>query len=646
MIKIRLLDGKILEFNNEKINGLKIAETISVSLAKSALAMKVNNTLCDLNTEIEKDSDVVFITAADELGLDIIRHDTAHILAEAIKELYPTAQITIGPVIKDGFYYDISYDQALSPEDFSTIEKKMQEIIRRNNCFVKRVVSRSEAIQMFETVGEQYKVQIIKDLATSEEISLYYHGEFFDLCRGPHAPHTNHLKAFKLMKISGAYWRGDSKNPMLQRIYGTAWRDKHELESYLKMIEEAAKRDHRKLGKEMDLYHFQDDAPGVVFWHSKGWQLYQTLVNFIRAKQTAQGYIEVSTPELLCRSIWETSGHWEKFKENMFTAHAMSEDREYAVKPMSCPGAVQIYNNSFMSYRDLPLKMAEFGKVHRFEPSGALHGLMRVRGFTQDDAHIFCTEDQLQDESQKACAFILSIYREFGFGNIKIKISDRPQKRIGSDEVWEKSEKALIKAVEALGLNYEINKGEGAFYGPKIEFTLTDALGRDWQTGTLQVDFNLPVRFNAVYAGADGQKHHPIMLHRAILGSIERFIGIMLEHCSGRLPLWLAPVHVVVLTVSNQFNDYAKKVTSTLKSEGIRVDFDNDDQTLNYKLRKHILAKAPLIVIIGQREESTDTVTVRKLGMEEQKTLTVRSFVTEIKDEITKQEVPQSPTIE
>ncbi len=636
MIKIKLLDGKILEFNENKVNGLKVAETISPSLAKAVLAMEVNGILYDIDYEISGEAEVVFITPKDEIGLDIIRHDTAHILAEAIKELYPTAEITIGPNVKDGFYYDISYSETFSTEDFPKIEKKMEEIIRRNEAFVRKVVSRDEAIKMFEAISEKYKVQLIRDLPENEEISVYYHGEFFDLCRGPHAPNTRHLKAFKLMKISGAYWRGDSNNPMLQRIYGTAWRDKSELDSYLHMLEEAEKRDHRKLSKEMDLCHFQDNAPGVVFWHAKGWQMFQTLVHFIRNKQTADGYIEVSTPELLCKSIWETSGHWEKFKENMFTANAMGEEKEYAIKPMSCPGAVQIYNHGLTSYRDLPIKMAEFGKVHRFEPSGALHGLMRVRGFTQDDAHIFCTEDQIQEESRKVCEFALSIYKECGFNNVKIKISDRPEKRIGSDEVWDKSEEGLIKAVESMGLSYEINKGEGAFYGPKIEFTLTDAIGRDWQIGTLQVDFNLPMRFEAHYTGSDGQKHHPIMLHRAILGSLERFIGIMLEHHSGRLPLWLAPTQVVVLTVSEQFNDYGTKIAQKLRLAGIKLEIENDNQTLNYKLRKHILAKSPLIVIIGRNEELNNTVTVRRSGSDEQRTLSVDNFLDEIRKEIIK----------
>ncbi len=636
MVKIKLLDGKLLEFSQDKVNGFKIAKAISPSLAKAALAMEVNGKLCDIDCEISCDAEVVFITAKDEIGLDIIRHDTAHILAEAIKELYPTAEITIGPNIKDGFYYDISYSETFSIEDFPKIEKKMEEIIKKNQGFMRKVVSRDHAIKMFDAIGENYKVQLIKDLPESEEISIYYHGKFFDLCRGPHAPNTKHLKAFKLMKISGAYWRGDSNNPMLQRIYGTAWQDKAELENYLHILEEAEKRDHRKLGKEMDLFHFQDNAPGVVFWHSKGWQIFQTLVNFIRNKQIADGYIEVSTPELLCKSIWETSGHWEKFKENMFTVSALGEDREYAIKPMSCPGAVQIYNHRLTSYRDLPIKMAEFGKVHRFEPSGALHGLMRVRGFTQDDAHIFCTEEQIQEESRKVCEFALSIYKECGFDNVKIKISDRPNKRIGSDEVWDKSEEALVKAVESIGLSYEINKGEGAFYGPKIEFTLTDAIGRDWQIGTLQVDFNLPIRFEAHYTGSDGSRHYPIMLHRAILGSLERFIGIMLEHHSGRLPLWLAPTQVVILTISEQFNDYAAKVAKELKSHGIKLEIDNDNQTLNYKLRKHILAKNPLIVIIGKNEEFNNVVTVRRADSEEQSTLPVTEFIEKLRKEIIK----------
>jgi threonyl-tRNA synthetase len=633
MPKIHLPDDKVLQFQEDRINGLEISEAIGISFAKSVLAMEVDGHLCDLTTEIAKDSKVKFITVSDDMGLEIIRHDTAHILAEAIKELYPSALITIGPVIKDGFYYDIAYDAHFSTDDFTAIEKKMHDIIKKNNGFIRQVVARNEAIKMFENIGETYKVEIIKDLPENEEVSVYYHGEFFDLCRGPHAHNTKHLKAFKLMKVAGAYWRGDSNKSMLQRIYGTAWRSNEELEKYLKMLEEAEKRDHRRLGKEMDLFHFQDNAPGTVFWHSKGWQMFQVLVKFIRDKQTESGYIEVSTPELLCRSIWETSGHWEKFKESMFTAHAMGEEREFAIKPMSCPGAVQIYNHGLTSYRDLPIKMSEFGKVHRFEPSGALHGLMRVRGFTQDDAHIFCTEEQIQQQSREVCEFALSIYKECGFDDVKIKISDRPDKRIGSDEVWDKSEKALINAVESMGIQYEINKGEGAFYGPKIEFTLTDAIGRDWQIGTLQVDFNLPMRFNAFYTGADGNKHHPIMLHRAILGSLERFIGIILEHHSGKLPFWLAPTQIMVIPISDQFNDYAEKVMKQLKLRGIRVEIDNDNQTLNYRIRKHILAKVLLIVIIGKNEELHQTVTVRKLGEEEQRVLTLPELISSLEEE-------------
>lgn len=633
MLNIQLSDGKVLQFQEPKINGFKIAETISTSLAKAALAMQVNGKPCDLSTDIDKDCSVKLITTNDEMGLEIIRHDTAHILAQAIKELYPSAEITIGPVIKDGFYYDISYDQNFSTDDFKALEDKMHEIIKRNDGFIRKVVPRDEAIKMFAKIGEKYKVEIIKDLPANEEVSIYYQGDFFDLCKGPHAPATKHLKAFKLMKIAGAYWRGDSKNPMLQRIYGTAWRNNEELTKHLHMIEEAEKRDHRRLGKEMDLFHFQDNAPGTVFWHSKGWQLFQILVNFIRKKQTAAGYVEVSTPELLCRSIWEVSGHWEKFKESMFTARAMGEDREFAIKPMSCPGAVQIYNHGLTSYRDLPIKIAEFGKVHRFEPSGSLQGLMRVRGFTQDDAHIFCMEEQVQEQSREVCEFALAIYKECGFDDVKIKISDRPEKRIGSDEVWDKSEEALVKAVESMGIPYEINKGEGAFYGPKIEFTLMDAIGRDWQIGTLQVDFNLPMRFNAPYTGQDGVKHHPIMLHRAILGSLERFIGIMLEHHSGKLPLWLAPTQMIIVTVSEQFNSYARKVMNELKNEGIRVELDDDNQTLNYKLRKHILAKAPLIAIIGKNEELNNTVTIRSLESENQKVVSVSELITSLKEE-------------
>ncbi len=633
MIEITLLDGKKLPIPL-LTSGLELAEIISKSLAKSALAMKIEGQLFDLDTKLEKSCQIEFITHKSDESLEIIRHDTAHILAQAIKALYPQAEITIGPVIQDGFYYDIALEQNLSLDDLPRIENKMKELVKKGGGFVRKVVTREEAIKLFSDLGEKYKVQIIKDLPSSEEISLYYQGDFCDLCRGPHAPTLQHLKAFKLTKIAGAYWRGDSKNPMLQRIYGTAWRDQEELDLYLKRLEEAEKRDHRLLGKNMDLFHFEEDNPGVVFWHNDGWILFQTLVDFIRRRQKAAGYIEVNTPELLSRSLWEVSGHWEKFKENMFTAAALDEEKEYAMKPMSCPGAVQIYNHGLKSYRDLPIRMAEFGKVHRYEPSGALHGLMRVRGFTQDDAHIFCREDQIEEESRAVCDFALKVYQDCGFDKVKIKISDRPEKRIGSDEVWDKSEEALKKALDSLSLPYSINKGEGAFYGPKIEFTLTDALGRDWQIGTLQVDFNLPMRFSASFIDSDGNKKSPIMLHRAILGSLERFIGIILEDTGGKLPLWLAPVQIMIITVNETCNDYAKEVCKTLEEAGIRAKLDQDNQTLNYKLRKYILAKKPLIAIIGSNEVQEKKVTLRFLDDREQENLSLEDLIIKLKKEV------------
>ncbi len=632
MIRITLIDGKVLQFP-QGIDGMEIAKSIGMSFAKGVLAMEVNGKVCDLSTQLETDAVIKFITVNDEKGLEIIRHDTAHVLAQAVKELYPEAQITIGPVIKDGFYYDFAHEKSFSTDDLSKIESRMHEIVRKNSGFIRKIVSHDEAISIFKEIGENYKIEIIDALPSDEPISVYYQGEFFDLCRGPHGSSMQHIKAFKLMKVSGAYWRGDNTKPMLQRIYGTAWATEEQLKSYLHCLEEAVKRDHRVLGKEMDLFHFQDDAPGTVFWHHKGWQMFQILVNFIRDRQNSQGYIEVNTPELLDRSIWETSGHWEKFKENMFVAHAMDEGREYAIKPMSCPGAVQIYNHGITSYRDLPIRMAEFGKVHRFEPSGALHGLMRVRGFTQDDAHIFCTEDQIHEESLKACDFAMSVYKACGFDDVILKISDRPEKRIGSDDVWDKAEAALIMAAEGINMHYEINKGEGAFYGPKIEFTLRDAIGRDWQIGTLQVDFNLPQRFNAVYTGVDGAKRHPIMLHRAILGSIERFIGIMLEHYAGNVPLWLAPTQVIVVAISGEQVPYAKQVCEELLKANIRAEVDVDNQTLSYKLRRHIIAKTPLVGVVGNNEVRDDTITVRKLGHNSQDVMSTSELISMIRNQ-------------
>jgi threonyl-tRNA synthetase len=620
-MNITLLSGKILNFI-QPITGIELANKISPSLAKKSLAIKINGTLSDLQDYIHDDATVQIITIDDQEGLEILRHDTAHILAQAVKNLYPTANIVIGPAIKDGFYYDIDYQESFSINDLEKIEQEMKNIIKQNFKFVKKVYSKEEALQLFQ--HEKYKLELIKDL--KDPITVYYQNDFYDLCRGPHAISSKYIKAFKLTKISGAYWRGDAKNAMLQRIYGTAWFTEEDLQKYLTMLEEAQKRDHRRLGKEMNLFHFQEESPGCVFWHPHGWALFQILVNFIRDKQTALGYVEVNTPQILNRVFWEKSGHWDKFRKYMFTVHTDQEDdKEYAIKPMSCPGAAQIFNNmGIVSYKDLPLKVSEFGIVHRFEPSGALHGLMRVRGFTQDDAHIFCTESQLLDESRKVCEFALEIYKDFGFNDIIIKISDRPEMRIGSDEVWDRSEKALIQAIEDMGLEYTINRGEGAFYGPKIEFTLCDAIGRHWQIGTLQVDFNLAERFNCSYINSVGERVKPIILHRAILGSLERFIGILLEHHAGRLPIWLSPVQIVLITVSDAVNDYAYEILNKLKQAGVRVILDNENQTLSYKLRRQILAKIPIIGIIGKEELETHTITINKKKMQYE---TLLSFI-------------------
>ncbi len=558
MLNITLLDGKKLQFPG-KVNGHEIAKTISPSLAKKALVIKVNDSFKDLSSFIEKDSTVQIITIEDDYGLEVIRHDTAHVLAMAVQELFKDTQVTIGPVIENGFYYDFSRKKPFTDEDLAKIEEKMIEIIDRDEPTTREVWVREKAIEHFKKKGELYKAEIINSIPTKEEISIYFHGKWHDLCRGPHLTSTGKIgKAFKLTKLAGAYWRGDSNNEMLQRIYGTCWRNKKELDEYLHRIEEAEKRDHRKLGKVMDLFHFQEESPGAVFWHEGGWQLFQSLIDFMRQKQTEAGYREVNTPDILDKTLWEKSGHWEKFQEHMYTTKTPDE-RVFAIKPMNCPGCVQIFNQGLKSYRDLPLKLSEFGKVHRYESSGSLHGLMRVRSFTQDDAHIFCTENQITEESLKVTKLILDIYKAFGFENVILKYSDRPAKRVGDDKLWDKAEAALLEAVKASKLDYSINKGEGAFYGPKIEFVLRDTIGRDWQCGTLQVDLNLPGRLGATYIDKDGVKKNPVMLHRALFGSLERFIGILIEHYAGKLPLWLAPKQVAILPISQEFDDYAKK---------------------------------------------------------------------------------------
>ena len=550
--------------------------------------------------------------------IDILRHDTAHVLAMAVQELFPDAQVTIGPVIENGFYYDFDRKEPFTEKDLGTIEKKMKEIVNRDEKTSFKVMSREDAIKLFSDKGENYKVEIIRDLPESEELKVYYHGEWFDLCKGPHLESTGKIgKAFKLTKVAGAYWRGDSNNPMLQRIYGTAWETQEDLENYLNLLKEAEKRDHRKLGKELDLFHFQEEAPGSVFWHAKGWTLFRTLIDYMRHRQEQAGYEEINTPDIMDKSLWERSGHLEKFGDNMFTTEAR-EERVYALKPMNCPGCVQVYKQGLKSYRDLPLRVAEFGKVHRYEPSGALHGLMRVRAFTQDDAHIFCTEDQITEESKKVCDLVLSIYKDFGFENVSIKFSDRPEKRVGNDDVWDKSEAALREAMEATGLEYTLNPGEGAFYGPKLEFILKDAIGREWQCGTLQVDLNLPERLGGHYVAEDGQKHNPVMLHRALFGSLERFTGILIEHYAGNLPLWLAPIQAVVAPITSDINEYAERVFLSLKNKGIRVEKDLRNEKISYKIRENSLKKIPYQLILGKNEMEDNTVTLREFGNDKQ----------------------------
>ncbi len=627
MPNITLPDGKKLSFD-EKVTGKQIVEKISKSLAKEALIMSVDGNLKDLSFEIEKDSKVKILTSKDDDGLDTIRHDTAHILAMAVQELFPGTQVTIGPTIENGFYYDFARKEPFTETDLKKIETKMSEIVDRNETTYREVWERDKAITHFKKMGENYKAEIIQDIPKGEEISIYFHGKWHDLCRGPHLPSTGRIgKHFKLTKVAGAYWRGDSKNEMLQRIYGTSWASKKDLEDYLKRLEEAEKRDHRKLGKEMNLFHFREESPGAVFWHEKGWNLFQKLVNYMRKKQQNAGYKEINTPEILDRSLWEKSGHWEKFGAHMYTSQTPDE-KIFAVKPMNCPGCVQVFNQGLKSYRDLPLKMSEFGKVHRYEPSGALHGLLRVRAFTQDDAHIFCTEDQITEQSLSITNLILEIYKDLGFENVILKYSDRPDLRVGSDAVWDKSEKALLKAVKETKLDYSINKGEGAFYGPKIEFVLRDAIGRDWQCGTLQVDLNLPERLGASYVEKDGSKKVPVMLHRALFGSLERFIGILIENYSGKLPFWISPLQTVVIPVSDEFDEYSKKVNKQLIDAGFSSEVDLKNHNLNYKIRDHSLSKVPILLICGKKEVDSNSVTIRRLDSNKQENIELKKFIT------------------
>ncbi|MDA9150260.1 threonine--tRNA ligase [Candidatus Pelagibacter sp.] len=626
MPTITLPDGNNLEFPN-KTTGLEVAEKISKSLAKQAMIVAVDGQLRDLDFVIDKDCSVKIFTSKNEEGLETIRHDTAHILAMAVQELFPGTQVTIGPVIENGFYYDFARKEPFTEDDLKKIEEKMKEIVDRDVVTKREVWSREKAIEHFKKKGEIYKAELIESIPQGEEVSIYFHGDWHDLCRGPHLSSTGKIgKYFKLMKVSGAYWRGDSNNEMLQRIYGTSWATQKDLDAYLKRLEEAEKRDHRKLGKEMDLFHFREESPGSVFWHEKGWALFQKLINYMRARQDAAGYKEVNTPEVLDRLLWEKSGHWEKYGENMYTSETPDE-KVFAIKPMNCPGHIQVFNQGLKSYRDLPLRITEFGKVHRYEPSGALHGLLRVRAFTQDDAHIFCSEDQITSECLNVTNLILDIYKDLGFENVILKYADRPEVRVGADEVWDKAEASLLEAVKASKLEYSVNKGEGAFYGPKIEFVLRDAIGRDWQCGTLQVDLNLPGRLDASYIDKDGTKKVPVMLHRALFGSLERFIGILIEHYAGKFPFWISPLQTVVIPISEEFDDYAIQVSKKIKQTGMSSFVDLKKHNLNYKIRDHSLAKIPLLLICGKKEVDSNSVTIRRLDSNKQENMDLDVFL-------------------
>ena len=632
MPNVTLPDGSVRRFDRP-VSGLELAESIGRGLARDAVALRIDGELRDLATVIEADTSAAIVTRSEPEGVDLLRHDAAHVLAEAVKELHPDAQVTIGPTIEDGFYYDFARDEPFTPGDLERIEERMREIVARDEPVRREVWSRADAVEFFRGVGEEYKAEIVESLPDGETITVYRQGAFTDLCRGPHLPSTGRLgTGFKLTKVAGAYWRGDPRNPMLQRIYGTAWPDPKALRAHLRRLEEAERRDHRKLGRQMDLFHFQEEAPGAVFWHPDGWTLFQGLIDYMRARQDAAGYREVSTPEVMDRSLWEASGHWSTFSEHMYTTQT-EDERTFALKPMNCPGSLQVFNHGVKSYRDLPLRMSEFGKVHRYEPSGALHGLLRVRAFTQDDAHIYCAPDQITDECRGVCELILGIYRDFGFEDVHIKFADRPEKRVGSDEIWDRAEAALRTAVESTGLDYTVNPGEGAFYGPKLEFVLRDAIGRDWQCGTLQVDLNLPERLGAAYVGEDGRKHVPVMLHRALFGSLERFAGILIEHYAGNLPLWLAPVQAVVATVVSDADDHARGCARRLEAAGLRARTDLRNETISYKVRQHSLEKAPAILVAGRKEAEDGTVTVRRLGVRRQETMPVESAVAALADE-------------
>jgi threonyl-tRNA synthetase len=630
MVHVKLPDGSVRPFENP-VSVAEVAQAIGPGLAKAALAGKVDNRLVDTSYRIAADADVAIVTDRDREGLEVIRHSTAHLLAHAVKEIFPEAQVTIGPVIEDGFYYDFSYQRPFTPEDLAAIEKRMQEIAKRDIKVERQVMPRDAAVDFFKGLGEHYKAEIIAAIPAGEAISLYRQDGFVDLCRGPHVPSTGRLKVFKLMKVAGAYWRGDSKNEMLQRIYGTAWTRKEDQDAYLHRLEEAEKRDHRKLGRSLDLFHTQDEAPGMVFWHPKGWTIWQQVEQYMRAVQRDNGYLEVKAPSVLDVSLWKRSGHWDNFRENMFFTE--SESRQYAVKPMNCPGHVQIFNQGLKSYRDLPLRFAEFGSCHRNEPSGSLHGIMRVRAFTQDDAHIFCTDEQVEPEVIRFIDLLQRVYADFGFDHIAIKLSTRPPKRVGADEQWDRAEGALKTALERKGLPYELQPGEGAFYGPKIEFSLKDSLGRVWQCGTMQLDFSMPGRLGAEYVAEDNARRVPVMLHRAILGSFERFIGILIEHYAGAMPVWLAPVQVAVMNITENQADYAGRVAAALKQAGLRAEIDLRNEKISYKIREHSLQKLPYQVIVGDKEVAAEKVAVRTRKGEDLGQMSLADFISRVRAE-------------
>ena len=611
-----------------------VAASIGAGLAKAALAGKVNGNLVDTSYLISEDCDLAIVTARDDDGVEVIRHSCAHLMAMAVQQLFPGAQVTIGPVIDNGFYYDFAYERPFTPDDLTKIEKRMQELSRDNLAVNRTLMGRDEAVAMFEKMGEQYKVQIIEAIPGDQELSFYGQGDFIDLCRGPHVPSTGHIKAFRLMKVAGAYWRGDSNNEMLQRIYGTAWGDKKDLKEYLHRLEEAEKRDHRKLGKQLNLFHLQEEAPGMVFWHPAGWILYQQIEQYMRVKQRAHGYQEIKTPQVVERSLWEKSGHWDKFSEEMFTTH--SEHRDFAIKPMNCPCHVQVFNQGLRSYREMPLRLAEFGSCHRNEPSGALHGIMRVRGFVQDDAHIFCAEGDIQSEVASFIDFLHEVYADFGFTDVIYKLSTRPEKRVGSDESWDKAEKALAEALDAAGLKWDLLPGEGAFYGPKIEFSLKDCLGRVWQCGTIQVDFSMPGRLGAQFVSEAGERETPVMLHRAILGSFERFIGILIENYAGALPVWLAPQQVAVLNITDKQADYCKKVAQLLEDKGFRAQADLRNEKIGFKIRERTLQKVPYLLVVGDKEVESGSLAVRTRSGEDLGTLSIEEFVTLLSHDVTR----------